>query len=323
MDKISNNRNKITLKDWEFNRIRIQDKELFTQYIDKTEYPTNLWRLNFDYLWGISRDGRKVLWKIVDGMLVIFWLINKHLLLEFLPLGKGNPDKVVDVTHKCLAFCQNWNGKKHRKSRVEVINHLQLEFISQSTFFQNYFKTLQFGVERHIGVQELLALKGKQYANVRNMINKFKRENPNCIVRRATKNDYTSLLDLKNKWNKKSGAKYDSIWDDYFYQRIIQNFEKLEHVIIIVEIDGNLEGAITGGLSTDGQAWGCELKFNKDITGICEFLHVEFVKEINRIYPSVNLLNIGSDSRGKGGLRRFKDKFSPILDINRYELVLK
>ncbi|MDF2556541.1 MAG: hypothetical protein K0R71_369 [Bacillales bacterium] len=323
MDKISSNRKKITLKDWKFNRIAIQDKELFTQYINKTEFPTNLWRLNFDYLWGSSRDGRMVLWKIVDGMLVIFWLMNNHLIMGFLPLGKGNPDKVVNVTYKCLRFCKNWNGKKNRESRIEVISHFQLEFISQSTFFQNHFKTLQLGVERCIGVQELLALKGKQYANVRRKVNRFKRDYPNYIVRRATKNDYSSLLDLKNKWNEKSGVKYDFIWDDYFYKRIIQHFEKLNHIIIVVEIDGKLEGASTGGLSSDGQAWGCEEKFNKDITGIGEFLNVEFVKEINRIYPSVKLINIGSDSRGKGGLRIYKDKFRPILDIKRYKLLLK
>jgi uncharacterized protein len=325
MDKTPINRKKTTLNNWEFNRIYIQDKELFHDFIKVTEYPTNLWRSNFDYLWGSSSDKRTVLWKIVDEMLVIFWLLNKkHLIMECLPLGKGGPDKIIEVTYKCLKFCHSYNRKKKLKAQVKSINDYQLDFLKHSTLFNNYFIPIKLnGMERHLGVQNLLSLNGKQFENVRQMVNRFKRKNPNFIVRRATKDDYASLINLKTSWNKKSGSKYDFVWDDYFYQRILRNFERLNHIVLIVEVEEKIEGVITGGILPHGEGWACELKNNKDFKGISEFLYVELAKEINSLDQKVELINIGSDSRGKGGLRSFKEKLRPILNVHRYKLLLK
>lgn len=324
MDNSVNNRKKVTLKNWKFNRINIQDKDLFNHYIKDTEYPTNLWRSNFDYLWGSSRSGRSVLWKIVDDMLVIFWLIKKkYLYMECLPLGKASYDKVVEVTYKCLKFCQTWN-KKTMQTKVNCINDLQLEFLKNSASFHKYFIFRELnGLERHVGVQNLIELRGKQFESVRQMINRFKRKNLNFVVRRAKKDDHPALIDLKNIWNEKSGSKYEYIWDDYFYQRIIQHFEELNHIILIVEVEGKIEGIITGGILSHGQAWGCELKFNKDFLGLSEFLNVEFAKEIYNLNQNVELINIGTDSRGEGGLRLFKEKFRPVYNALRYKLLLK
>ena len=70
------------------------------------------------------------------------------------------------------------------------------------------------------------------------------------------------------------------------------------------------------------KAWACELKYDSDCKGISEFLHIEFVKEMNRSSPQTELINLGSDGRGKGGLRLFKDKFKPVLDTTLYSLYL-
>jgi hypothetical protein len=324
VDKNPNTRKKITLGDWDFNRIYIHDKELFNKYIYETEYPTNFWRLNFDYLWGSSRTDRIVLWKIIDDMLAIFWLKNKrHLIMECLPIGKGNPDKVTAVTYKCLKFCKKWNKNRKVETKVQNISKFQLDFLTRSASFNDLFKNVELaGMERHVGVQNLLSLKGSKFENVRLMINRFKRENTNVVVRRANKNDYYPLVDLKNKWNEKSGVNYNYIWDDYFYERMIKNFDKLSHIVLVVEIEGKIEGVFTGGLSRCGQAWACELKFNKDFKGLCEFLYVEFAKEINRLDQNIELINLGTDTRGNGGLRNFKDKLRPVLNVQRHKLIL-
>jgi hypothetical protein len=325
MDKNSRDRKHITLRNWKFNRIYIQDKDTFNHYLNETEYPTNLWRTSFDYLWGASRSERICLWKIVDGMFTIFWLENrKYLVLECLPFGKGNPDKVVAVTYKCLEFCQRWNRKKQTYTKVRNINQQQIDFLIRSLSYNVLFEVVKLNsIERHVSVQNLLTLKGKQFENVRLMINRFKRDNPNVVVRRADKEDYDSLLYLKNKWNNKSGVNYDHIWDDHFYERLIMNFEKLNHIVLIVEINGSVEGVFTGGILNNRQAWACELKFNKDYKGICEFLYVEFAKEINRLDESIELINLGTDTRGNGGLRDFKNKLRPVLDVSRHKLLLK
>lgn len=325
MNKSPSNRKKIILNNWKFNRIYIQDKELFNNYIKETDYPTNLWRSNFDFLWGSSRRERIVLWKIVDEMLVIFWLIKrKYLIMECLPFGKANAEKVVDVTYKCMKFCHNWNKKKKVQTKVLNINGLQLSFLNSCTKFQNYFISIELnGMERYASIQNLIALKGKQFENARQMINRFKSKNPTFVVRRAKKEDYSSFIDLKNNWNEKAGSKYDRIWDDYFYQRLIEHFEELNHIILIVEVEGEIVGMITGEILPHGQAWACELKYNNDFKGICEFLYVELAREINHLNQDVDLINLGTDSRGNGGLRLFKEKLRPVLNVPRYKLVLK
>ena len=73
MDEFSKLSGIINVGKWSFNVIDISDKALYSKYIGKTQYPANLWSSNFDFLWAISQSpARKVLWKLVDDMLVTF-----------------------------------------------------------------------------------------------------------------------------------------------------------------------------------------------------------------------------------------------------------
>ncbi|CEG25450.1 phosphatidylglycerol lysyltransferase domain-containing protein [Bacillus sp. B-jedd] len=314
----------VTIGDWKFNKLKLEDKDLFNKFLEATEYPTNLWYCNFDYLYASSRARGNIIWTIVDGLFVVFRLtIKNYLCLEFLPLGKGKPCEISDATYKCLKFCENWNAKLDKKGIVMNLNNLQLDFLSGCPSFKERFTAeRKKGVERHISVRKLLELKGNHFQNIRTQLNKFKKVYSDVIVRRADKEDQSALVELKELWNEKSGNKYISIWDNYFYHNLIKNFEELGHIVIVVEIKGKIAGMATGGILPDGQAWACELKYDVGYKGICEFLYIEFVKEINQISPETELINLGSDGSGKGGLRLFKDKFRPVFDTNLYRLYL-
>jgi hypothetical protein len=310
---------------WKFNEIQIIDKDLFNKYIKKTEYPCNLWSSNFAYLWAISQSNlRTILWKIIDDMLVTFDYSHKgSLYLYCLPYGEGNCEKVLDVLLKCMQYCLDFNKQDIDKSPLRMINEEGLEFLRKSSRFDKYFKLDTWrGIERHFDVKKLILLAGKDFANVRSGVNKFRKDNPSAIVSLYEPKDYDELIRLDDSWRKSSGKKYSKIFDSVYYQELIKHCVELNQIILIIRIENVIVGMISGCVLSSKQAWGSVVKFEAGIQGLSETLLIEFVKELNRISPNIELLNVGSDL-GPGGLRDYKLKFRPVLSLKRYQVYFK
>ena len=163
---------------------------MYAEFIKATEYPANLWSSNFAYLWASSQSRlRKILWKVVDDMLVTFGHSFKNSLYLFcLPFGEGNPEKLMNVVLKCMKYCYDWNNQENNRTMVRMINHSQLEFLQNCPEFDNLFRLVTFqGIERHLDVKNLVSLTGKDFSTIRNKVNKFHRENPDAVVRRYQK----------------------------------------------------------------------------------------------------------------------------------------
>lgn len=316
----------IILGDWEFNRIELKDKEIYSRFIETTEYPTDLWSSNFDYLWAVSDPNSElVIWKIVNDMLVTFKLRkSKTLQIAFPPFGPGNADKVAKVLLICMEFCCKWNGENRKKTRIRVVTKQQLEFLQTSSLFNENFQYKKLkGVDRHVGVNKLVNVRGKEFQDVRQNLNRFFRNYPGAIIRRAKPEDYHALLKLKRNWNLTAGRKYSHIWDDQFFERIIRCYQELNHIVLIVEFEKRLIGTVTGGILPHGQAWGAILKKQEGYAGLSEYLNVEFAREIQKIAPTVELINLGIDLSPGGGLRQYKNKFRPVFNAERYRILLK
>lgn len=295
---------------------------MYSDYIKKSKYPANLWTSNFDYLWASSQSRRKkILWKVVDDMLVTFAHTKMNTLyLMCLPFGEGDLDKVVDVLYKCMKYCYEWNNQKGYKTIVRVINSNQYEFLSSSERFNEYFKLKKLkGIERHYGIQNLISLRGKKFKSIRNKVNGFHRKYPNAIIRRYQPSDYNALIQLNKKWLSTSGEKYPKIFDTVYYREIIKHCEELNHLILVVELDGEIVGMTSGGELPSGQSWACLGKTMKNVEGASEVLLIELAREINKINPNIELLNDGSDL-GQKGLKLFKEKFRPVLNFKRYRI---
>lgn len=317
---------KIKLGDWPFSRLRLQDKSIYSEYVKGTEYNPNVFSSNFDLLWASSCTAYgMVLWKIVDGMLVVFRLYyNRILQIAFLPLGPGSSEQVGEVLYKCAMFCYEWNKKSKRNSVIRVVNHTQLDFLKQTDVFENRFKPVELlGVDRHVGIQNLLELKGRDFKNVRQTINRFRRDYPNVVTRRGGVGDYEKLVKLKEEWNHTMGQKYAKIHDELIYRRILKFQGELNHIVLIAESEGQIIGMITGGILPHGQAWASLHKRKEECYGISEYLYVELAREIHRLDPNVETINLGIDIGAGSGLRNFKEKFRPVLNEERYALYLK
>lgn len=311
---------------WEFHKIQLKDSKMYSEFMEKSQYPANLFRANFTHLWCESQVPRqKVLWKIVDGMLATFYYKNnKFLQLSSLPLGTGDSEKLRVVLGKCLNYCRKINGKYRNKTILKELHELQLEFLKRTPIFDRHFTVKELkGVEVFLGIEKTLALKGRDFGNVRQNINKFHKMYPHARIRKYLPSDYASLIELKKHWNENAGQKYYKITDDIRYRETIKHYKELGHLILIAEINGQVVGMISGEVLPNGESWNYFVKKNQEIQGLSEVLIVEFARLINTIDPKARLLNIGDDYGVKGGLSRFKKKFNPILRLKRYRLYLR
>lgn len=322
-------RKKLFLGDWDFYEIDLTDMELFNQYIRESVCPVSLWSSNFAFLWAISHsEHQTVLWRIVDSMLAVFIHTDDDMLyLRCIPFGKGNADHVVGVITKCLNTCEVWNKKNMRpepkKAQVKMLNEQQLGFLKQNKEFKKLYKVVTWqGIERHYSIPELNELKGKNFADLRNRLSKFRRERPNAVISLYQKSDLNEVLALSSQWKKSAGQKYSHIFDGvYFKQLVTYNFE-LAQQILLIKLDGRIIGMIAGSALPTGQAWGSVLKYQEGYPGLSETLTVEFAKLLHRQNPKAEYLNVGSDL-GSKGLRQYKLKFNPVLNLKRYRIVFK
>ena len=321
-DLSSNNK---TLGKWDFHEIKLEDIKLYSEFIKATQYPANLWSSNFAYLWASSQSNlRKILWKVVEDMLVTFGLSYKNSLYLFcLPFGEGNPEKLMDVVLKCLKYCYDWNKQENNRTMVRMINHNQLEYLRNCSEFDNLFRLVTFqGIERHLDVKKLVTLTGKDFSTVRNKINRFHRENPNTVVRKYQKSDYEELIELGKHWGSIAGRKDANLFDKLYYPELIKHCDELSQIILVVQNGNQIIGMVSGGELPTGQAWGSLLKYEAGIPGLSELLSVEFARELNTINPMLEMINVGSDLV-PGGLRDYKLKFRPVLNLKRYQIYLK
>jgi hypothetical protein len=189
--------------------------------------------------------------------------------------------------------------------------------------FNNMFRLVTLsGIERHLDIRKLVTLQGKDFGTIRNKLNRFYREYPGAVIRRYQKSDYEQLIELGKRWSGVAGKKYASIFDKAYYREIINHCDELNEIILVVQKNNQIIGMVSGGELPTGQAWGSLLKYEDGIPGLSEMLSVEFARELNKINPSIELMNVGSDL-GAGGLRDYKLKFRPVLNLKRYQIFLK
>ncbi len=316
-----------SLNNFGLRELNIEDAQLYSKYIKSSSYFTGLWASNYPYIWCISRlKSLKVVWKIIDNMLVTFILTKKQFMYMWcLPFGQGNADHVLKVTVKSLLLCNEWNNLNNikRHAYVNLLNERQILFLSSSKKFRKTFLYKQYKSKEIIwSLEKLVKLEGKNFREIRATRNKLIREHPSIILREYTSSDYENVIALKELWNKTSGKKYKKITDQHLFNQILHNYKELDELIYVATIEERVVGFVTGSILPNGIAWGCISKADPNIKGLSIFLYIEFAKILKAKDPSVNLLHVGSDNNEKG-LQQFKDKFRPVEKLHLYALKLR
>ena len=315
----------VRLGSWKFHEIRMEDIDTYARYIRQTEYPANLWSSNFAYIWALSQSGRRtILWRIMDGMLVTFVYSHKgSLYLYCLPFGPGNAARVTALVTECMRFCYGWNGHDGGWTLIKMVSDQQLAFLRSCPDFDRTYRIAVWqGIERHVDVARLVTLSGKEFENIRNRVNKFRREHPDARISGYEPGDFEALMALGERWKSTAGQKYVSVFDGSYFPLLIQNSEKLRQSTLVVRIAERIVGMVSGGELPTGRSWGSLVKFDEGYPGLSETLIVEFARELHRNNPAVGTMNIGSDL-GASGLRQYKLKFRPVLSCKRYQVYFR
>ncbi len=314
----------IRLGDWELHPVGLEDRPLFEKYIRRTEYHADLWSSNFAYIWSTSRPSSRKMWAMVDGMLVPFLYSSKGSLYLFcLPFGPGGPARVTEVTRRCLHRCRAFNGGDPDRTLVRMVNAGQLKFLRRCPEFDRYFRIVPWeGIEQHYDVPKLSALVGREFANIRNRVNKFARENPGFTLDPYRDSDFDELLRLSQRWKATSGVKYATVFDGHYFRELLIHGTQLGQTTLVLRTNGRVAGMVAGSPLPTGQSWGSVVKFDTGYPGLSETLIVEFARYLHRLDPAIRLMNVGSDL-GSGGLRGYKLKFQPALSYKRYQIYFR
>lgn len=308
---------------WIFHKLGLKDLDMYSDYIRKTQYPTNVFAWNFAQVWADSRR-LIITWKVIDDMLVIFrHLRNGEINLWSLPFGEGDLEKVLAVFHKCFVFCNNCNAKRSSHAVVKFINSPQIEFLSGSEKFNRLFYVKKVkNIDRLICINDLLTLEGKKYESLRRKINLFHRKHPETKIREYNPSDYEALMKLQKLWSETSGCKYKNVIDRTTYPEVLKHYRELNHTILVLEIDGEISGMVSGDISPTGCAWNFFIKAVNEIPGIYEVLMVELARKLKSLDSQTELLNVGGDS-GIEGLSYFKEKYKPVQRLETFRIMLK
>ncbi len=312
---------------WMMKELDIKDKDLYSKFIKETNYSANVWSSNFAYLWAHTQiTSVKIFKAFINHMLVTFILTKRgRLYLPCLPYGRGNVEDVMNVLLISARFCFKWNLESDytKMSTIIPINANQLAFLKKSNRYDVYFKEERLtGLERHYSISKLIDLKGKDFNTIRYKINHFNKSYPTAKVRNYEDKDFEEVMKLGSEWIKTAGSKYNRIIDGFYFENIMKNYKELDHLILVIELDGKIIGMISGGILPTGQAWGCLTKFINEYKGITEKLAIEMVKAIHNINPNVEYMNVGSDL-GQKGLIFYKERFRPVLNYERYAVFFK
>ncbi len=316
----------IQLGNWKLHKVMLEDKRLYEEFINKTSWPVNLWSGNFPFIWSYAQSPRRrnIYWKIVNDMLVTFiFTRKKKLLLLCLPFGSGNVHHLVSVLHEAMQYCSQHNRNRGFYTKIRTINESQRAYLHTAENFNELFALKKLrGMEKHFGIYKLIALAGKEFDSVRRTVNKFYRLNPEIQFREYKTADFENVLTLNKHWEGTAGKKYKSIVDRDYFNAIIKRYKELGLVILVADRQGEIVGVNVAGALSHGEAWGCICKTMHSIEGLNEAIILKMAHVINKIDSKIETMNVGSDM-GIQGLRRYKEKFKPVFDLERYSVFLR
>ncbi len=315
----------IQLGNWKLHQIMLEDKDLYANFIKETAWPVNLWSGNFPFIWSYNQSSRRnVFWKIIDDLLVTFiFTKKKKLLLLCLPFGRGDVNHLLSVLYQSMQFCYAHNCTRGFYTNIRTVNECQLQYLLTSEKFNQLFAQKKLrGMEKHHSIYKLLDLSGKEFNSIRKSVNKYYRLYPDIKFREYMPSDFEKVLGLNKYWKDTAGTKYKTIIDKDYFNVIIKYYKELDLIALVADCQGDIVGVNIAGILPDGAAWGCICKTRYGIEGLQEAIILKMVHRINEIDPRIQHMNVGSDM-GIEGLRRFKEKFKPVLNLERYSIYLR
>jgi hypothetical protein len=323
----------LTINNIPLKHFDIRAKELMQSYLNLINVDISDYTFAQNYIWLSTATG---FYSIIDDTFCLFILNGGELSMLLPPLGKK------ENIHKAIISCfeiMNANNSNRYYSKIEYVHEQILEsfvdYLEEGTVI---FEALEdFVIEKKLvdyiyKVDDLIELKGDAYKSKRNEINRFKKAYPNHRIEVLDKYKHgPSILSLFNKWVS-DRTKYmpkeeveifmDGIYFERFaIKRLINEYEKLDVVGIVIFIDDELKGFTVGERINDTTSCVIIEKTDFEVLGCAQFIFREFSKYLKNEYGSV-YVNVGDDM-GFENLKKVKMSYRPDKLVPKYTIYQK
>ena len=299
-----------------FKKLDINAKDDLLPFLKKSKY--NLCEYNFNTL---------LLWSPFE---------NYHYAIEddiAYVISKGdNPHALMPITDESnwkqgIKFLESLYCKQKNKCKIAYASEKFFSYV-ESNFEDKYeSKTNRDFYDYLYKTSELIKLRGKDFANKRNHINKFgKTYKKRYNFRPLNKDDFKYCKEMINEWRIE---KIEDSLDTHKYLRknylgtginsLLDNYDQLDYKISGMFIDNVLEGFTIGSLLQDDIAQIHIENANPNIRGIYQVINKLFLENEFSTIEYVNR----EDDAGEKGLRTAKSSYNPVKLIKKYDIFLK
>lgn len=311
----------------------LEEKFLMDQYLSLMDTQLSDYSFTSNFIWLSHASG---FYSVINDTFCLFILSGNDISMLLPPLGKK--ENIPEAMVECFDIMNTVNTHRN-SSRIDYVCdsffYAFVEYLEEGT---DIFEILQdYIAEKKLAdyvynVDKLIELKGNSYHTKRTEINKFKKIHENYKIEIFDpKVHKEGVNELFHRWVSER-MKYmpkdmlDSFFDGvalerYAIKRLIDNYEYLGVVAVVLKIDEQICGFTAGEKLNDTTASVLFEKTDFEILGSAQFIFREFCKVLKDIY-NIEQINVGDDM-GFENLRKVKLSYRPQNLIPKYSIYQK
>lgn len=310
-------------------------KPIMDNYLSQLSLDTSDYTFAANYLWLSGGSG---FYSIINDTFCFFILTNGELSMLLPPIGEKS--NVIEAMNTCFELMAK-NNSDSRYTKIDYVDEVLLtSFIAEANIdthidpAENYYFHEDYLIEKALvdyvyDADDLISLKGNNYANKRNEINKFKKTYPDFRTEVFTVEEHgEAVLALVNHWistrmkympNENMDGFLDGIYAERIAtKRMIKHYNELNLIGLVIFIDDQLVGFTVGEKINTSTASVIIEKTDFEVLGCAQFIFREFAKMLQESYQ-IELINVGDDM-GFENLKRVKMSYHPKKLIPKYTI---
>ena len=283
--------------------IKLEDRELFLNYIGKSENST----LSFTTLFTWSFDER-IRYDVVDDCLVLVFC-GKNNCLCTCPYGNGDKVSALKKTYDYMKSTGKPSFALMTEEQGKMLNEIfpdEFEIVADENNADYVYLT-----------EDLINLKGKKYQQKRNHLNAFLK-NYEYSYERLSMENLDEIKELFYKWHR-TQTNHDVGDSEKATMRFLDNMDKLGVIAGGIRVDGKLVAFSAGEAITDDMAH-VPMEFaDTDYRGAFNVINRDFCANEWKNYKYINR----EEDMGVEGMRYAKRAYNPVKMTQKHRTIYK
>ena len=262
------------------------------------------------FLWGRQHGA------ILDGYLCFFSHFRGKSIYLF-PVGTGPLKPVIDA----LRSDASQRGIPLRLYGLSPEDCRTMESLYPGLC---HFRSDRDGADYLYTIDHLADLKGRNYQQKRNHINRFLDACPNWRTEEIRRENQAQCLELARKWylaHREQDPENDDQLEQLALERAFRHYDDLGLMGLILYSDETPVAFTVGSFLTDTVVDVHFEKAESEIPGAYTMINREFARYIRSRFPQVTHLD-REDDMGLPGLRKAKLSYHPDILVEKYRCVL-